>query len=102
MFWLNLFLSFLAGIVLGVFFFGGLWWTVLKISGSGRPYLISMVSFIVRTAVVLGGFYLLLTSGWQFLLTSLAGFLITRTILAYKLKAGAEIVKGDIKIDDKS
>ena len=59
MFWLNLFLSFLAGIVLGVFFFGGLWWTVLKISGSGRPYLISMVSFIVRTAVVLvGNFYL--------------------------------------------
>ncbi len=102
MFWLNLVISFLAGIVLGVFFFGGLWWTVLKISGSGRPYLISMVSFIVRTAVVLGGFYLLLTSGWQFLLTSLAGFLVTRTILAYKLKAGAEVKKEGIAIDDKS
>jgi F1F0 ATPase subunit 2 len=88
MFWLYLLLSFLAGILLGVFFFGGLWWTVQKITGSGRPYLISVASFIVRTIVVLVGFYYLLQAGWQFLFAALFGFLIARTTLAYKLKPG--------------
>jgi F1F0 ATPase subunit 2 len=40
----------------------------------------------VRTTVVLGGFYLLLTVGWQYLLAAMAGFLLARTVLANKLK----------------
>jgi F1F0 ATPase subunit 2 len=45
-----------------------------------------VVSFLVRTTVVLGGFYLLLTIGWQYLLAAMAGFLLARTVLANKLK----------------
>ncbi len=81
-----LFLSLLGGGLLGLFFFGGLWWTVQKITGSGGPYLLFVASFIVRTTLVLGGFYLLLTVGWQYLLVAMAGFLVARTILANKLK----------------
>ena len=86
LFWIYLILSFLAGGLLGAFFFGGLWWTVQKITGSGRPYMISVISFIVRTAIVLAGFYFLIKAGWQFMLAALFGFIIARTILAYKLK----------------
>ncbi|MDZ4132815.1 MAG: ATP synthase subunit I [Dethiobacteria bacterium] len=81
-----MFLSFLGGGLLGLFFFGGLWWTVQKITGSGGPYLLFVASFLVRTTVVLGGFYLLLTVGWQYLLAAMAGFLLARTVLANKLK----------------
>ncbi len=91
LFWLCLILSFLAGGLIGVFFFGGLWWTVQRITGSGRPYLISVVSFFLRTAVVLAAFYCLLQAGWQFLLAALFGFIIARTILAYKLKQGIAV-----------
>ena len=48
--------------------------------------MISVVSFIVRTAIVLSGFYLLIKAGWQFMIAALFGFIIARTILAYKLK----------------
>ena len=85
MFWLYLSLSFLAGGLIGAFFFGGLWWTVQRITGSGRPYLISVASFFLRTAVVLAAFYFLIQAGWQFLLAALFGFIITRTVLTYKM-----------------
>ncbi len=90
MFWLFLVLSLLAGILLGAIFFGGLWWTVQKITVDSRPYFLFVVSFIVRTVVVLAGFYFLLIAGWQYLLAAIAGFLVARTILAYKLKPGEE------------
>jgi len=89
-FWFYLLLSLLAGMLLGTFFFGGLWWTVQKITGAGRPYFLFVVSFIVRTVVVLAGFYLLLIAGWQHLIAALAGFLVARVILTCKLKPGGE------------
>ncbi len=89
MFWVYLVLALLAGILFGIFYFGGLWWTVQKITGSEKAYLISVASFVVRTAVVLAGFYLLLMSGSPYLFAALAGFLVARTIITYKLKPGA-------------
>lgn len=88
MYWVYLGLALLAGILFGIFYFGGLWWTVQKITVSEKAYLISVASFVVRTAVVLAGFYLLLMSGLPFLLAALSGFLIARTIITYKLKPG--------------
>ncbi len=78
--------AFLAGLVLGGFFFGGLWWTVQKIAVSDKPYLFSVASFIIRTAVVMGAFYFLLSVDWPYLLAALAGFLVARTVLTGKLK----------------
>ncbi len=86
MFWLYLALSVLAGALLGAFFFGGLWWTVQKMTGSSRPYLLAAASFIVRNAVLLAGLYLLLTGGWPYLLAAMAGLLVARTVTFYMLK----------------
>ncbi len=88
MFWFDLFLALLAGCLLGAFFFGGLWWTVQLITAGRRPYLVIMASFLIRTAVVLAGFYLLLRAGWPCLFAGLAGFLAARTLLASLLKPG--------------
>lgn len=84
--WFYLLAALLAGILLGAFFFGGLWWTVQRITGSGRPYFFSAASFFARTAVILVGFYFLLQAGWPYLLAALGGFLIARTLIALKLK----------------
>jgi len=81
-------LSLAVGMLLGTLFFGGLWWTVQKITGSESPYLISIASFFVRVAVVLAGFYFLLQADWSYLLAALAGFIIARIILTNKLKSG--------------
>ena len=88
--WLSYVIAFLSGCLLGIFFFGGLWWTVQKITGSGRPYLIAVVSFIVRTAVVLAGMFIIIKLGWVQLFLTLAGFIITRTLLTGWLNRSAK------------
>ena len=78
--------AFIAGCFLGVFFFGGLWWTVQRITDSDRPYLISIASFILRTAVVLAVLYLVLSAGYYYIFITFGGFLIARAVLTYRLK----------------
>lgn len=78
---LPFFLAFIAGIGLGVFYFGGLWWTVRRISTAPHPAILSLVSFFGRLGVVLLGFYLLTGGHWGRILVSLLGFLVARGVL---------------------
>ncbi len=55
---LTLVLAGVAGLLLGGFFFGGLWWTVRKGASSRRSALWFFGSFALRTSLVLAGFYL--------------------------------------------
>ncbi len=71
----------LAGIALGCFYFMGLWWTVKKLPSARRPALFNTVSFLLRLAVVLSGFYLILAGGWQVLAVSMLGFIAVRILL---------------------
>jgi F1F0 ATPase subunit 2 len=71
---------------LGLFYFGGLWLTVRRLPGSRTPELLILGSFVGRLAVTLAGFYLVMGGRWERLLACLAGFLITRTFLLYRLK----------------
>ena len=70
-----------AGILLGVFFFGGLWWTVRRGLASNRPALWFLGSLLLRTAIVLTGIYLVSGGRWDGLLACLAGFVIARFIV---------------------
>ena len=46
-----------AGVLLGAFFFGGLWWTVRKGVSSERPALWFFGSLLLRMSITLAGFY---------------------------------------------
>lgn len=74
-------LALLAGIVLGVMFFGGLWWTVLKGVASPRPALWFLGSLLLRTGITLVGFYFVSDGDWKRLLVCLSGFIIARLIV---------------------
>ncbi len=71
----------LAGGVLGVLFFGGLWWTVKKGVSSTQPALLFCISMLLRTIVVLIGFYFIGGDRWSRLLSCLLGFIIARLIV---------------------
>jgi F1F0 ATPase subunit 2 len=73
-----------AGVLLGVFFFGGLLWTVRKCLSSRQPALWVLGSLLLRTVVVLAGFYYVSAGHWERMLLCLAGFLIAR-LLATRL-----------------
>jgi F1F0 ATPase subunit 2 len=74
-------LPLLAGIALGLFFFGGLWWTVRKGTVAANPSLWFFGSFMLRTGVALYGFYLISAGDWRRLLAALAGFVLARIAL---------------------
>ena len=74
-------LASLAGLSLGVIFFGGLWWTVRKGMTSSRPALWFLVSFLLRMGIVMAGFYFIGQGDWQRLVTCLVGFLIARLLI---------------------
>lgn len=69
------------GALLGVFFFAGLWWTVRKIESSKHVALLFSGSLLLRTSVVISGFYFILGDNWQRLLAGLLGFIIARIIV---------------------
>jgi len=76
-------LALVAGILLGLFFFGGLWWTVRRCLASGRAGLWLFASLLLRMSVTLAGFYLVGRDHWQRLLLCVLGFLLARFIVTW-------------------
>jgi F1F0 ATPase subunit 2 len=74
--WLTLAPAMVMGLLLGAIFFGGLWWTVRKGVSSKHPALLFLGSLLLRSAIVVTGFYLVSDDQWQRLLATLLGFII--------------------------
>lgn len=93
-----------SGVFLGTIFFGGLWWTVRKAMSSSQPALWFLGSLVLRTGIVLGGFYLVMQRGnWLEGLLCLLGFIAARLIVlritrAYELRTESinAVIKGTI------
>jgi F1F0 ATPase subunit 2 len=79
--WLWLAVSALAGALLGLAYFGGLWLTIKKLRQSARPAWLLAASYIIRLAVVLVGFYLVSAGRIERLAVSLLAFLIARFLM---------------------
>ena len=75
----------LAGAMLGVFFFGGLWWSVQKGVSSERAGLWFFGSLLLRNIITLAGFYFVSRDHWPRLVACLLGFLIARVIVVKRL-----------------
>jgi F1F0 ATPase subunit 2 len=75
---LLLVLALLGGISLGIVFFGGLWWTVQRGVSAKQPALWFFGSLMMRTAIVVAGFYFVMHGDWRRLVASLFGFILAR------------------------
>ena len=87
---LGLMLALVAGVSLGAIFFGGLWWTVRKGVTSKQPALLFLGSLLLRTSIVLAGFYSIARDHWERLLVCLLGFVIARLIMTHLTRAAEE------------
>lgn len=79
----------LGGVALGIFFFGGLWWTVRAITGSAgspRSALFQLASLLLRTAATLVGFYAIGGGDARRLVACLAGFVLARIFVARRIR----------------
>ena len=80
---LYLFMVFVSGIILGAIFFGGLWWSIRKGVLSKHPVLWVFGSLLLRTVIVLTGFYLISRGNWERILLCLLGFVTARVIVMW-------------------
>lgn len=81
----DLTLAFVTGLLLGAFFFAGLWWTVQKGMTSEMPALWFVGSLLLRTGVIVAGFYVVAQNHWTRLVVCLLGFLVARVIVVKRL-----------------
>jgi F1F0 ATPase subunit 2 len=86
----SLTLALLAGVLLGAFFFGGLWWTVNRSMASTQPAVLILGSFLLRTSVTVTGFYVALQGGWRNLVACMVGFLVARIVVTRFIAAPRE------------
>lgn len=78
---LYMILVFITGIVLGLFFFGGLWFTIKKAVLAKTPAVWFFTSFFLRVGVVMIGFYYIIQGGWELIISSLIGFIVARFLV---------------------
>jgi F1F0 ATPase subunit 2 len=83
-------LSMAAGAGLGFFYFGGLWLTVRRLAGSGKPVLLFGASFVLRTILTVLGFYLVMDGSLERMLACLLGFIVARQLLISRLRPEPE------------
>jgi len=88
---LELALAGLVGAGLGVVFFGGLWWTVLRGVSSPHPVLWFLGSGLLRTGVVLAGLYVVSGGQWRRLVAALLGFIAARFAVMRLTRPPAEL-----------
>jgi F1F0 ATPase subunit 2 len=69
--------NFFVGLGLGVIFFGGLFLTVHKLGDYPNPGVITLASFLLRTAIVMAGFYSIILNDKSGLIPGLVGFAIS-------------------------
>jgi F1F0 ATPase subunit 2 len=71
----------IGGLILGILFFGGLWLTIKRTLGSPYVALWLLGSSLLRTAIVLTGFYFIAQGSLLRLLVSVAGFIAGRFLI---------------------
>ena len=87
---LALLLALAAGNVLGVIYFGGLWWTVRKSLASRNPAPWFLGSFLLRSAVVLASLYLIGRGHWERLVVCMVGFVMARFIVTWLTRSSGK------------
>ncbi|MGM0517243.1 MAG: ATP synthase subunit I [Pseudomonadota bacterium] len=90
----TLLLAALAGVMLGLVFFVGLWWTVQRGLSTRHPALLFLASLVLRMTVAIGGFWWVAGGQWDRLLACLVGFLLVRLVMTRwsRMRHGADEV----------
>ena len=78
-------LSIIWGVLLGLFYFGGLWITLKYIYRANRPKTLLAISFVIRITFIMVGFWVIMRKDPVTFLLTFPAFLITRAILTRTL-----------------
>lgn len=80
-------LAFVGGMVLGGLYFGGLWWTVRQLPTVRSPGLLILLSFLVRSVVLIVGLILVSRGEALAIAAAMVGFIVMRVIIVRRQSA---------------
>jgi len=84
---LQLIVGFCVGALAGIFYFGGLWFTLRRLPRARHPIVLALGSLVLRTGIAVTVFVLMVRGGrWQRLLLCVAGFVVARLVLVGVLR----------------
>jgi len=86
-------LSVLIGVALGLFFYGGLWFTVRRLATTPHPVLLTLGSFWIRLVVVLAAFAFLTRAGLEYVALAMASFILGRLAVSRFIPARRPVAK---------
>ena len=78
-------LACLWGVILGLFYFGGLWWTLSSLPKKAKPKIWLGLSYAVRMSVALLGFWIVLGRGLAPFIVTIVMFFLVRFIITRRL-----------------
>lgn len=73
-----LFISFVVGMGVGAFYFGGLWWTVCQLTNVQQPAWLFLTSFVMRIGLSLAVIYWIVDGSIVRIMICMGGFLLMR------------------------
>ena len=79
-------IAFAGGAVLGVIFFGGLYFSVDKLTSVKYPALMMLGSTVLRMAILLGGVYLLMSGEVKNAAAALVGIVLAKFVMIYLVR----------------
>jgi F1F0 ATPase subunit 2 len=82
---LGLVFGVVVGMLLGLFYYGGLWLTVRRLHTLARPGVWLFLSLVVRIAVVVAILLILFPGHWERLVAALVGMFVARIALVRSL-----------------
>jgi len=82
----ELVLGFFGGVLLGLVFFGGLYWSVQKLPTVKYPAFLMMASLLLRMAVLLTGLYFLMAGDIKNLLAAVAGVMVMKFVMIARVQ----------------
>src|SRR5690625_2455884 len=97
---LPLLLALVAGLGLGLFYFGGLWLTVQRLGRTRNPTLLFAFSLLVRTALAVWGMYLVMGGSWHCMLSCRGGSSSRRQLMIWRLRPGRlpQVQREDVEL----
>ena len=101
--WVSSAVSLCLGMLLGAFYFAGLWWTVKKLNSIRNIAPLILLSMLIITGVVMVGFYVFMGNDWRQLLMGLLGFIVIRLFATrfINMKGNSVLLEPVISIKEK-
>lgn len=86
-----------AGFAIGLFFYGGLWWTVHRLTRTTHPAVLFILSFVGRTLVSVTALYVVTGAQIEKILLAVIGFFLARIVLVRQQTAAVTTHQGEAK-----